>query len=147
MIHRIPAPHRSRLHSARRGVALILVLVFLALTTVFVTGWLVAGNSMHDHLQLWEDRAQTRWLAQSGLDRTASEFAIDKNHAGDQWTIPAGELGGRYSAVITTKVEQSADQPNHRAVEALVELKAGDEIIVRISKQVTIELPAEEESS
>jgi type II secretory pathway component PulK len=146
MIDSIPALFRHRQSRARRGVALILVLVFLGLAALFATVWLVAANSVTHNLRLWEDRSQARWLAESGLDRAAAALAKDQNHAGNQWTIPANEFDGRYSATIKTAVHKSEDDSQKRAINAVVELQFGNETIVRTSKKITIDLPAEEKS-
>jgi len=135
----------------RRGVALFLLLVFLALAALFMTGWLTSAASERRAARLAQERLQTAWLAESGVERAAARVARDGDYQGETWRIPAEQLAGAYNGVIEIKIERPADAAETAGDVATVRVEAqlrdGDETVARARKEVAVRLSKSEESS
>ena len=57
-------------------------------------------------------RAQTLWLAESGMDRASARLAADPGYRGEEWLLPAGDLGGSDAGRVSIRVEPIADEPD-----------------------------------
>jgi type II secretory pathway component PulK len=153
--HRTLWGSRAPQRAGRRGVALFLLLVFLALAAIFMTGWLTSAAAERRAGRLAEDRLQAAWLAESAVERAAAQLARDDEYQGETWQIPADQLAGGKSAVITIKIERENGQVAEASAEAStranaivdVQLRDGDETVVRTRKQVSVRLFKSEESS
>jgi type II secretory pathway component PulK len=148
------ARRRAPVRAGRRGVALFLLLVFLALAAMFMTGWLTSAASERRAGRLAEDRLQAAWLAQSAVERADAQLTRDGDYQGETWKVSAEELAGGKNAVVSIKIERSqapaANTPAEEgaSVNAVIEvqLRDGDETVVRTNKQVSVRLSKPEES-
>jgi type II secretory pathway component PulK len=79
----------------RRGVMTIvaLVCVMVASTLMIVVVRRALAESQLGRLEV--RRAQSRWLAESGLERAAARLASDPKYSGEVWKIPPGVITGR----------------------------------------------------
>lgn len=105
----------------RSGIALLVVLVALGIvSSIAIT--LLRLAVMH-HLQALHETslAQTRWLAESALDRTAVQLKADAKFNGSTWSIPAKELDGRHAAQVTIQVKPVENSPQAREVTVIAD--------------------------
>ncbi|MFM9962125.1 MAG: hypothetical protein ACKV2Q_12970 [Planctomycetaceae bacterium] len=102
--------------SCRSGIALMVVLVALAIVTSI--GMTLVRLALMHHRQAEHETsvAQTRWLAESALDRTAAQLKADPKFSGSTWSIPATDLNGRHAAQITIEVRPIENAPQAREV-------------------------------
>jgi hypothetical protein len=131
-----------------------LLLVFLALAAMFMTGWLTSAASERRAARLAEERLQAAWLAESAVGRAAAQLARDGDYRGETWQIPADQLAGGYNAVIKIKIERTdAEAASATADEGAsianveVQLRDGDKTIASTLKEVLVRVPKSEESS
>ena len=143
---RDPTPLRSIQPTTRRGLALLLLLVFLGLAAVFMAGWVSSAAIARRADRLAELRTQAAWLAESGIERAAAQLAADHRYEGETWRTPVGQLAGGYVGIIEIEIERDDDANNRGHAQALVEvqLREGDETVARTRKQALIRLKREE---
>jgi hypothetical protein len=143
-----PARGRTRCHTHRRGVVLIMALVCLVLVAA-LGGTLVRWAAMeHKLLRAKEDESQARWLAEAAVERTAAQLAQDADYAGDTWNISATELPSAQSARVVIRVKHIEDDVRRRSIEVDVEYPFESDSPVRIHKAVTFQLsPSPERAS
>jgi hypothetical protein len=130
-------------------VALFLLLVFLALAALFMTGWLTSAASERRAARLAHERLQTAWLAESGAEHAAAMVARDGDYQGETWRVPADELAGGYNGVIDIKIERRGEALKTAAAVAVVRVEAqlrdGDETVARTRKEIAVRLSKPEE--
>jgi type II secretory pathway component PulK len=100
----------------RRGVALIVVLIGLAATTLIVLSILKLIAVERQSVELQSRQMQAGWLADAALDRASARLAADANYRGETWTLSAKDIGGRDGARIAIRVEEVAGKPDRRRV-------------------------------
>jgi Tfp pilus assembly protein PilX len=100
----------------RRGVAAVVVLILLGVSTmIFLSALkLIAIERQSVELQIRE--IQAGWLAESAVQRASARLAADDAYHGETWTLSAQDLGGRDGARIVIRVHEVAGKPDRRAV-------------------------------
>lgn len=130
----------------RRGVMTIvaLVCVMVASTLMIVVVRRALAESQLGRLEV--RRAQSRWLAESGLERAAARLASDPKYSGEVWKIPPGVITGRAdetkaSAGGTVRIEVTAPpgQPAERLIRVQADWPDDPELRARHTKQATVE--------
>src|SRR5436190_6570852 len=131
------------LPGARHGAFTIVVLICLLLSGMLLASLLKLAL-LHDgqlgHVQL---RLQTAWLEESGLERAAARLAVDRNYAGETWTINADRLGGPHDAAIDIRVVQDQSQTDRRLVVVEAACPADGAQRARLTRQTTVMLAHE----
>ncbi len=121
----IPSQTRSRRAAgstpSRSGIALLVVLVALGIVSSIAITLLRLAVMHHRQAQHETSVAQTRWLAESALDRTAVQLKADAKFSGSTWSIPAKELDGRHSAQVTIQVKPVENFPQAREVTVIAD--------------------------
>jgi type II secretory pathway pseudopilin PulG len=140
--------------NSRRGMTTIAVLVCLVIITLISGALLKVGLAQRDANRERERRLQAEWLAESAVDRALARLSLDRNYAGETWSITAGELGlpettaptqstgqaDRKAAVVTIAVEPIAGEANRRRIRVQADYPADPPRRSRHSKQVLIDL-------
>ena len=108
----------------RGGLALMVVLVALAIISAI--GMSLLKSAISQHRQVARDVlvVQSRWLAESGIDRAAALLKTDEKAAGFQWSVPAEQLGGRHAAKVTIEIKPVENAPQRRQIVAATEYPA-----------------------
>ena len=106
---------------SRSGIALLVVLVALGIVSSIAITLLRLAVMHHHQAQHETSVAQTRWLAESALDRTAVQLKADAKFNGSTWSIPAKELDGRHTAQVTIEVKQIENAPQAREVTVIAD--------------------------
>lgn len=90
----------------RRGVLLIVVLACVAIVSL-LTAAMVRGSMDWRRQTRYESwRAQTQWLAESGLSKAASSLQKDPDYAGEMWKLGvANGLSQPATVQITVQTE------------------------------------------
>ncbi len=124
------------------GVVLVVVLVCLmiaSMLSVAVVRQIVAERRT---LEMSHRNLQTRWFAETGLERAAARLAVDEKYSGETWTIPAKELAASDPAVIRIQVETVAEQPQRRSVRVEADYPADSQQRCRKMKQIVVDRDA-----
>lgn len=100
----------------RRGAALVMALLALALIAMVFGVLLKRAGGERTILRVEERAIQADWLAESGLERAAARLENDASYPGETWTIPAADLGGREGAEVRIEVEAVEGRPDRRRV-------------------------------
>ena len=121
MMNNVPKDHRRR-RSRRgrrqaRGFILFGVLICLVIAGAMVLGWFRDLASQRRQQRLVEQKAQTKWLAEAGIERAASKLQRDRRYTGETWHVPAADMNGHDDAQITIRVA-AANQPHRHTLEA-----------------------------
>ena len=106
---------------SRSGIALLVVLVALAIVSSIAITLLRLAVMHHRQAERETSVAQTRWLAESALDRTVLQLKADAKFSGSTWSIPAKELDGRHSAQVTIEVRPIENAPQAREVTVIAD--------------------------
>ncbi len=116
----IPNQNRSRRAACsttkRSGLALLVVLVALGIVSSIAITLLRLAVMHHRQAQHETSLAQSRWLAESALDRTTVQLKADAKFNGSTWSIPAKELDGRHTAQVTIQIKPIENSPQAREV-------------------------------
>lgn len=105
----------------RSGIALLVVLVALGIVSSIAITLLRLAVMHHRQAQHETSLAQTRWLAESALDRTAVQLKADAKFNGSTWSIPAKDLNGSHTAQVSIEVKQIENAPQAREVTAIAD--------------------------
>jgi hypothetical protein len=133
--------------SRRRGVMTIvaLVCVMVASTLMIVAVRRALAESQLGRLEI--RRAQSRWLAESGLERAAARLAADPKYSGEVWKIPPAVVTGRAEETPaggggTVKIEVATPpgQPAQRLVRVQADWPDEPAQRARHTKQAIVEL-------
>jgi len=138
----------GRRKGPRRGIMTIvaLVCVMVAATLMVVLVRRALAESQLGRLEV--RRAQSRWLAESGLERAAARLAADAKYAGEVWKIPPALITGRAdesNAGATVKIEIATppNQPAERLIRVQADWPDDPALRARHTKQTTMELTPE----
>lgn len=124
---------------ARRGMALIVGLVALALVAMLVGASLQAGLNRRRQVALDERRAQVAWLAESGLDRAVASLKDDEDYDGETWEIAPDDLATRAGAVVVIAVRQDEARPGRWLVSATAEYPRGTATPSRKTRRIVVD--------
>jgi hypothetical protein len=124
----------------RKGTALVVVLVGLAVTTLLFMAAMKMIAVQRKTIELGSRQIQAGWLADSGIQRAVARLADDKNYHGETWHISAKDLGGRDGGLVTIKVEQVPDKSDRRAVHVVADFPPEPEQRARETRDVTIKI-------
>lgn len=128
----------TRTVDPRRGVALPMALVALALIAILF-GVALKRTAGERRLIRAEERAlQADWLAESGLERAAARLGRDADYHGETWSIPAEALGGPDGAEVFIEVEAVDGRPDLRRVRARADYPVDAPRRARRTKSIAI---------
>jgi Tfp pilus assembly protein PilV len=111
--------HSSRKLSARRGkrgVALVVVLIGLAVTTMIFLSILKLMAIERQSVELQVRQMQATWLAESAVERARARLSAQAAYRGETWNLSAQDIGGRDGARIAIRVDDVAGRPDRRLV-------------------------------
>ena len=94
------------------GMVLLVTIVCVAVGTAVMLAIVKQALLSRREADLEQYRAQTLWLAESGMDRASARLAADPGYRGEEWLLPAGDLGGSDAGRVSIRVEPIADEPD-----------------------------------
>ncbi len=104
---------------ARRGAAILIVLVVLLLLGVAMSLALRANLTARAEARRAAARLQAEYLATAGLELATAKLADDATYPGETWQAPAADLGGPDSAEVSIEVSNDASNPESRLITVL----------------------------
>ena len=122
----------------RRGLASVAALIALFVIGLICVGLLKVAFARRAEVAREERRVQASWLAESGVDRAVTRLEASSDYAGENWEIPAEDLGGRGSATVSIKVEKVADGPDRRTVRVQADYPIGSSLWTRQSREIIV---------
>lgn len=134
-------PHPDNRHdSSRRGAVTIVVL--LATLIVFSIGLTMLETTLRERERTlqFEQRQQSTWLAESGIERAAAKLQSNPEYSGETWTLDKEELGGSDEGTVTIKVlpEENSDR---RIVTVVADYPNDPHQHIRTSRKIFVDVP------
>jgi len=126
--------------AGRRGAALVVALVFLAVALMIFTSVLKVTVAQRGALQSHSWGVQAAWLAESALERAAARLAADASYSGGTWKLPAEAIGGQHDAIVTIEVLAVPNEPDRRLVRVRADYPDHPQHRSRQSKQVVVQI-------
>jgi len=122
----------------RRGSAMIIVLVALAMTLAmfFAAAKLALVQRKTVELSAWQ--VQADWLAASALERAAARLVADTDYRGETWNISAEELGGRDGGTVTIRVKAVPGKSDRRVVHVEADYPSDPQQHARQDREMTL---------
>ncbi len=134
MIRPRPPARSSRRRRALVSVALLIALFILGLVAAAL---LEVGLARRALGRRAERQHQVDLLADSGIARALARLDADPGYAGETWTIPADDLGGRGTAVVQLELKADAGA---RLLIAVAEYRTGPSTTIRQSRSIRMPL-------
>ena len=106
------SPHSK----VKKGVALVVVLIGLAVTTTIFLSVLKLIAVQRQSVELQTRQIQAGWLAESAVERAVARLSAEADYRGETWNISAQDLGGRDAATIKIHVDDVPGKPDRRTV-------------------------------
>jgi Tfp pilus assembly protein PilX len=129
------ARRRSGKTRARRGVALIVVIVTISISLTLFGLW--ARNIVRDHRRVENHyfRAQATRLAEAGLKLAIARQAANPQFQEETWAIPAESLDGTHTATVQIRLQPTDDTETLR-YEAIAQFPAAAERRAQVTKRI-----------
>lgn len=131
-------PRRSA--DNRRGVALMVALVCLAIVAIFLGAIVKVTFSWRQQSRVLERQLQADWLAEAGAERAAAALSRSPDYPGETWQIAATEFAGRGRGTVLIRVEKKLEQRDVRVVRVQADFPAESDSRTRSSKHVIVNL-------
>lgn len=93
----------------RRGSVMAVMLLCLLAIMLFCAALTRSVLLHHRHLLMAEKEQQSMWLAECGMERAADKLELDSEYQGELWEVESTVLGGEDAALVTIRVERTAD--------------------------------------
>lgn len=128
---------RSR--SSRRGA--VTVVVLLATLIVFSIGLTMLETTLRERERTlqFEQRQQSTWLAESGIERAAAKLQSDPAYSGETWTVEKDALEGSESGVVTIQVTPEEDG-DRRIVSVVADYPNDPHQKIRTSRKIFVDV-------
>ena len=101
--------HRLR-QSDRRGALIVVALVGIVLATAISASLLKSALAEVKLTLREQNRLQSVWLSESGIDRAVARLESDPAYTGETWEIPAELLGAKESGSVEIQVEPAGEE-------------------------------------
>ncbi len=83
---------------------------------------------------------QSRYLAQSAIERAVARLRQNADYTGEEWQIAAGEINSRDSATVSIEVSNDKNKPEQRSVSVVARWPANSDLPSLTRKQILIDL-------
>jgi len=126
--------------TSRRGAVTIVVL--LATLIVFSIGLTMLETTLRERERTlqFEQRQQSTWLAESGIERAAAKLQSNPEYSGETWTLDKEELGGSDEGTVTIKVVPE-DNSDRRIVTVVADYPNDPHQLIRTSRKIFVDVP------
>lgn len=126
--------------AGRRGMVLLATIVCVAVATAVMLAIVKQAVLSRQETDLERFRVQAEWLAESGAGRAAARIAADPAYPGEDWLLPAAELGGPHAGRVQIQVKPIAGQSRELRVRVVADYPDGSIERVRKSKELRVRL-------
>lgn len=118
------------------------ILLCLALAAVLVGGMVSKVAVARRQTVIRQRQLQTQWMIESGVRRGLRRLRDDPAFRHESWSIPAAELGGRWSGQVDLQVTEPQDSaPQSLQVTARFPLES--QLSVTLRRSIRIPTPEE----
>ncbi|MBD3672560.1 MAG: hypothetical protein HUJ26_03445 [Planctomycetaceae bacterium] len=119
----------------------VTIVVLLAMLIVFSIGLTMLETTLRERERTlqFEQRQQSTWLAESGIERAAMQLKSNPDYEGETWTLNQQELGGSDDGVVTIKVtpEENSDR---RLVTVVADYPTDPHQHIRTSREILVDV-------
>lgn len=124
----------------RRGAALLFAMIALLLASVIGAALLKTALTQRRQARREQHRAQSAWLAESGIERAAALLAGNADYKGETWNVAATELGGNQAGRVVITVTPVSTDADQRRIRVTAEFPAATQQRSRTSKTIEVDL-------
>lgn len=114
----------DRRPKSRSGLALMVMLVALGIVSAICVNLLKISVTERHQARRETLAVQANWLAESGMELAVALLKQDAQRRGTTWKIPAEQLDGRHTAVVSVEVVPVENQPQRRQLTVTAEYPA-----------------------
>ncbi len=118
----------KRIPFARRGAAILIVLVVLLLLGVAMSLALRANLTARAEARRAAARLQAEYLATAGLELATAKLADDATYSGETWQASAADLVGPGNAKVSIEVSNDASNPESRLITVVATYPADGDV-------------------
>ena len=90
----------------KRGAVLLVALVCVSIASAVMYGIVHLALQTRRQVDLEQRQIQAGWILESAVDRSVAKLAGERDYSGEEWSLGAEEIGGRYAAAVRIEVEQ-----------------------------------------
>ena len=108
----------------RRGVLVVVVIVAMLVMSLLSLSIARTGIEQFRNVRRQQDRIQSQWLAQAGLERALAALEEDADYTGEVWSISAADLHASQGAEVTIRIESPKEDVRQRVVRVSSEFPA-----------------------
>jgi hypothetical protein len=119
---------------------LLVTIVCVAVGTAVMFAIVKQALLSRRQADLEQYRAQALWLAESGMDRASARLAADPDYQGEEWLLPAGDLGGRDAGRVNIRVQPITSEPGVFQVRVVADYPV--DVVERARKSKTFRVRA-----
>jgi type II secretory pathway component PulK len=124
----------------RRGGVMVIALVCMTVSMLLIGALLRLAVIDRRQIRADHSRLQSDWLAESALDRAAHRLRADPAYTGDQWEIPATDLGGRHAGRVEIAVAAVQGDNSRRSVTVVALYPVGADRFSQRTKTITVRI-------
>jgi Tfp pilus assembly protein PilX len=124
---------------SRRGFLLVVVLICLLLISMIGASLLKLGLTQHRQTRNEQNRIQSIWLAEAGIDRAAAMLRSDSKYSGETWTVSATDLSAKQPGVVQIRVKPDAESDARHVVSVVATFPKDADYRARTSKQLIVD--------
>jgi type II secretory pathway component PulK len=133
--------------TSRRGAVLVLAMV--CLLVVATIGVALTQLLVEEHRQARQRQYQLQalWLAESAVQRAATQLRVSPDYEGETWQIEARSMGSRWPAEAVIRIEPVESEQMLRRIVVQARYPKRELYGVLQQRQILIQLPTAGESS
>jgi hypothetical protein len=117
---------------------MIVALVCMTVSAVLIGSLLRLAVVDRRQVRTDQHRLQADWLAESAIGRAVYQLSNNPEYAGEQWDIPAAELGGRHAGRVEINVASPEDDEGRRVVTAAAVYPTDATLFAKRTKTITL---------
>lgn len=127
--------------ASRKGAILVVTLVVLAIIgSIF--GLMMKTITIHaKQVQASENQHQSRWLADSAIERAVARKQQDENYQGETWNVTLPASGNSKTGEVEIKLSTDAEHPQQTLIAVVAKYPASGNYSVRSEQQTWINNP------
>jgi len=130
----------SRKPHSRSGAALLVVVLAIVIAAMVAATLTQTALTQRRQVQLERDRAQTFWLAESGLSRAVAELDRNPNYRGEDWRIDVPGPSESQPGLVAIHITRNAET-NQPRIDVTAEFPAGAVYRTRLHRELVLNLP------
>jgi len=133
--------------SSRSGAVSVVLLI--AILVIFSLGMTMIQTSLKQRERTldFEERQQSTWLAEAGIERAARQLQSDPDYRGETWHLTGEQLQRSQAGLIEIQVASHGDNANRRIVTVIADYPQNISHRIRTKRTVRIDLQSSTDNS